>query len=99
MVIDVGTSSDFGEDREEKPTKEIPAFMEELVELIRKKFEAQNLQIEDLKTNLNIIKQNEIEDLNRKLRELENKIDSLEKKIEERNTDIDDKILDSLKTV
>ncbi len=99
MVIDVGESSGFDESKEEKPTKEIPAFMEELVDLVRKKFEAQNEQIERLRADIGTIKENEIETFSKKVVELENKIKSLENKLEKQKPNINDKILDGLKRV
>ena len=99
MVIDVGSPSGFIERKEERPTKDISGFMEELVNLIKKKFEAQNIEMERLKTNINMFKENDLDNFSRKIIEIENRISSLEKKIREEKTNIDGKILDSLKSV
>jgi predicted RNase H-like nuclease (RuvC/YqgF family) len=86
------------QNKEERPTTyKLQDFLSEMIIVIRDKLTNQNNKIERLRTDINLIKQNDIESMRRKIKELEQKVQVLEKRLGNQKSDIDGRILDNLR--
>ena len=99
MAIEI---QDFSRDqmvvREERPTStKIQDFLMEFVNIMKDKINSQNRKIEQVRTDVTLLRQTDIESLKRNIKELEDKISLLEKKMEQQKPDVDSKILDTLR--
>lgn len=84
--------------QEEKPsTARIQDFLFELVNVLKDKLNAQNSKIDRVRTDVSLIKQNDIENLKNSIRGLNERLDRMEKKCDQQEIGIDTRILDTLK--
>jgi peptidoglycan hydrolase CwlO-like protein len=84
-----------GEER--AATTKIQDFLFELVNVLKDKLNAQNSKIDRVKTDLSLIRQNDLESLKRSVKELERKLASMEQKMDKQEDGIDTRILDTLR--